>query len=58
MMIRFIMRDKLLDAKIEEKRVRKEYEKRRVEFNRVVPIASEIDTWFRILMRIETEKVC
>ena len=56
-MIRFIMGDKLLDAKIEEKRMRKEYEKRRVEFNRVVPIGSEIDTWFRILMRIETEKV-
>ena len=56
-MIRFIMSEKLIDAKIEEKRVRKEYEKRRLEFNRIVPLGSEIDTWFRILMRIETEKV-
>ena len=56
-MIKFIMGEKLLDAKIEEKRVRREYEKKRAAFNRVIPIGSEIDTWFRILLRIETGKV-
>ena len=56
-MIKFIMNDKLLDSKIEEKRVRKEYERKRAAFNRIVPVGSEIDTWYRILLRIETERL-
>ena len=56
-MIKFIMGEKLLDAKIEETRMRKEYEKRRAVYNRVIPIGSVIDTWFRLLMRMESGKV-
>ena len=43
-MIKFIMKEKLIDSKIEEKRVRKEYEKKRAVFSRIAFFSSEINT--------------
>ena len=51
------MNRKLRDANIEEKKVRREYGKASMELNKVIPKGSEVDTRFRITMRIETEKV-
>ena len=56
-MIKFIMKEKLLDAKIEETRVRKECEKKRTIYNKIIPVGSQIDTWFRLLMKMETGKI-
>ena len=56
-MIKFIMSRKLLDASIEEKRLRREFGKKSTEFNKLIRKGSEADTRFRIMMRSETEKL-
>ena len=56
-MIKFIMSRKLRDANIEEKRVRREYGKKSMEVNKVIPKGSDVDIRFRVTMRYETEKM-
>ena len=56
-MIKFIMNRKLLDASIEEKRLRREFGKKSTEFNKLIRKGSEADTRFRVMMRSETEKL-
>ena len=56
-MIRFIMNRKLLDARIEEKRVRKEFGRMNMELNKIIPKGSEVDRRFRMVMRFEQEKL-
>ena len=54
-MIKFIMSRKLLDADIEERRVRKEYGKMSMEVNKIIPRGSEINERFRATMKNATE---
>ena len=56
-MIKFIMSRKLLDANIEEKRMRREFGKKNMEFNKLIRKGSEADTRFRLIMKNETEKI-
>ena len=56
-LVRFIMSRKVLDANIEERRVRREYMLCMTEFNNIIRTGSEADREFRTLMKTETEKL-